>query len=121
MVKKRKKQSDKKKLTYAIISIFLFFAIVNGSIFIIGSINDINTRNQTIATSDKPAADHLKSLAYDAFIDKKFTQSLALYQTAQRQYEYIVENSTDQAIRDAAQNGIIDCDSIIFQIGIQAN
>lgn len=118
---KSKRLENKKKLTYTIISIVLFFAIINGSILIIDSINTVNTKNQTIAASDKPAADYLKDKAFEAFTNKKFTQAKALYSTAEQQYEYIVENSTEQAIRDAAQNGVQDCKNMIFQIGMQVD
>ncbi len=121
MAKKSKKLSDKRKLTYAIISTVLLFAIINGSFLIIESINTANTKNQTIATSDKPAADHLKEKAFDAFTNKKFTQAKALYSTAKKQYDYVFENSDDQSIRDAARNNAEDCKQMIFQIGLQTS
>ena len=113
MVKSKKKLNNKKKLIYIIVSIALFFAIVNGSIFIFNSINSSNTKNQNIAVSDKPAADKLHAMAVEALETNK-TQAKALFQTARRQYEYILENTTEAATRDYAQMRIKDCDAQLW-------
>jgi len=44
------------------------------------------------------------------------TQAKALFKTAKRQYEYILENTTDTAIHDSAQTGIIDCNAQIWML-----
>jgi sulfur transfer protein SufE len=66
-----------------------------------------------VAVSDKPAADHLKQMAIND-MQSKPNQALQLFQTAEKQYQYVVDNSTDQAERDAAQNEIVDCQALIW-------
>ncbi len=128
MVKKKKlsKKLDKhfqnkKKLAITLVAAFVVAAVIIGSGYIYNEISTTNTKNQTLAESDKPAADHIKSLAFDAFTDKKYTQAKALYQTAEKQYQYIVDNSTDQPTVDTAQNQVQDCRQMLFQIGMQTN
>jgi hypothetical protein len=112
MAKTKKKL--KLELKYVIFSIALVFAIINGSI-ILYNINVTNNRNQTIAVSDKPAADKIHAMAVEALNTNK-TQAKALFQTARRQYEYILENTTDTSIHDKAQAGIIDCNAQIWML-----
>ena len=112
---KKKKISEKKKLTYKTILVVLVAAIIIGSPLIYNAINTANIKNQTIAQSDKPAADQLMAMAVDAE-NENVTQSRALFETAMRQYQYVVDNSTDQALQDAAQNGIQNCKSQIWMI-----
>ena len=112
---KKKKISEKKKLTYKTILVVLVAAIIIGSPLIYNAINTANIKNQTIAQSDKPAADQLMAMAVDAE-NKNVIQSRALFETAMRQYQYVVDTSTDQALQDAAQNGIQNCKSQIWMI-----
>jgi hypothetical protein len=117
MTKKLEKQfQNKKKLTITIAVSVLVAVILIGSGYLYSEISTTNTGNQTIAASDKPAADHLKNLAIQALIDKKYTQSEALYETAMRQYQYIVDNTTDTATHDTAQASVIDCSAQIWLI-----
>jgi len=65
MAKMKKKL--KLELKYVIFSIALVFAVINGAI-ILYNINITNSRNQTIAVSDKPAADKIHAMAVEALI-----------------------------------------------------
>jgi len=112
MAKMKKKL--KLELKYVIFSIALVFAVINGAI-ILYNINITNSRNQTIAVSDKPAADKIHAMAVEA-LNTNETQAKALFKTAKRQYEYILENTTDTAIHDSAQTGIIDCNAQIWML-----
>jgi len=110
MAKMKKKL--KLELKYVIFSIVLVFAVINGSI-ILYNFNVTNNKNQTIAVSSKPAADKIHTMAVEA-INKNQTQAEALFQTARRQYEYILENTTDTDIHDYAQAKIVDCDAQVW-------
>jgi len=115
MTKKNNKATDNKKLIYVVISVILFFAILNGTIFLVNSINISNNNNHNIAESDKPAADKIKAMAVEA-IDNNPTQAEALFRTAQRQYQYIHDTTTDVPTHDAAQADIIDCQAQIWML-----
>jgi hypothetical protein len=107
---------NKKKLTITIAAAILVTVILIGSGYLYNEINTTNTKNQTIAESDKPAADHLKEMAAQAVTDQKYTQAKALYETAMKQYQYIVDNTTDTATHDSAQNNVVDCSGQIWLI-----
>jgi phage tail sheath gpL-like len=122
MVKKKKvsKKLDKhfqnkKKLAITIVAAVLVTVILVGSTFIYNEINTTNVKNQSIAKSDKPAADHLMAMAVAAE-NKNVTQARALFETAMRQYQFILDNSTDQAILDDASNGLQNCKAQIWMI-----
>lgn len=111
--KKKAKFNDKNRLLYIIISIIVYFAILNVSIYLIDYIKTSKGDNQTVAISDKPAADKIKAKAVEA-ITKNPTQAKALFETAKRQYEYIFNNTPDSTTRETAQVNIIDCDAQIW-------
>lgn len=122
MVKKKniskkldKHLQNKKKLTLTVFAAVLVTVILIGSAFIYNEINTTNTKNQTIAESDKPAADHLMAMAVAAE-NKNVIQARALFVTAMRQYQYVLDNSTDQAALDDASNGLQNCKSQIWMI-----
>jgi ElaB/YqjD/DUF883 family membrane-anchored ribosome-binding protein len=123
MVKKKKisKKLDKyfqnkKKLTITLTTAVVVTVLLIGTSFIYYSVTSTSSKNQTIAESDKPAADHLKEMAAQAVTDQKYTQAKALYETAMKQYQYIVDNTTDTAIHDTAKNAVIDCSAQIWLI-----
>lgn len=98
--------NDKKQLTYvAIITILVITVIVETAVIIRS--NDISKdESQTIGVSSKPAADHLKSMAIEALNNKNFSQAKALFQAAQRQYEYI--GDTNNVVDTEAQLYLIE-------------
>lgn len=106
---------NKKKLAITLATAVIVTVLLIGTGFIYYSVTTTNTKNQIIATSDKPAADHLREMATES-ISKDNPQALALFRVAQKQYEYVIENTTDQAIKDDAQNGLIDCNAQVWML-----
>lgn len=106
---------NKKKLAITLATTIVVAVLLIGTAFIYYEVTTTSTKNQTIAESDKPAADHLRKMATES-IAKDNPQALALFKAAKMQYEYVVENTTNQAIKDDAQNGLIDCEAQMWML-----
>ncbi|MCX6728405.1 MAG: hypothetical protein NTV39_01390 [Candidatus Saccharibacteria bacterium] len=111
MVKKKKIENNK-KLIYAIL-LGALFLIALISVVSIARFVTISNNSQTVAVSDKPAADKLKQKGIDE-MQTKPKQAIQMLETAEKQYQYVVDHSDDQATRDAAQNEIVDCEALIW-------
>lgn len=109
---KKKKTNDKQKIVYAILYGILFLIFLTSVVATAKWVN-YSLNNNVVAESSKPAADHLKQMAIDDMRTKP-EHALQLFETAIKQYKYVVDNSDVQAERDAAQNDIIDCDALIW-------
>ena len=109
---KKKKIDNNKKLIYAVL-LGVIFLIGLTSVVSIARLVTISKNNQTVAVSDKPAADKLKQKGIDE-MQTKPKQAIQMLETAKKQYQYLVDRSDDQATRDAAQNDIVDCDALIW-------
>ena len=101
-------------LMIAGIILFTVFAMI-GSLFIVTVANN-NHRIQTIADSEKQAAGQLKQMALDAFNQKKYSESKALYNAARLQYVYLVDHTDDQTIKNFANQEKTDCEAQIWLI-----
>jgi len=103
------------KTKYLIATIVLAVVVIGGGALLFNYIYGQNN-NQTIAVSDKPAADKLKAKAIDYLSEGNTKHAKQMFETAKKQYEYLVERSPDQEVRDAAQNEVIDCEAQIWLI-----
>ncbi len=99
---------NKKKITYITVTLGLFVIAVTGAIF-------VSNNHQVMAFSEKPAAGRLKEMATDAYFTNE-NKAKALFETTKRQYEYVLETTTDYAIHNFAQQEIIDCEAQLWML-----
>jgi outer membrane protein assembly factor BamD (BamD/ComL family) len=114
---KKKKNNKLLKTRYLLIAAAALLVVI-GSALAVTAINTYR-KNQTIAESTKPEADELKAKGNKFLDEGKTQQAKQMFETAKKQYEYVVENSDDQTTVDYAKMNVIDCEAQIWMIDHQ--